>query len=425
FVCASDPSHGGYSVWRLDHDLEMEPAELIRDDLRGCCGQMDIQCCDDLLVVSENGSFQVGLFDRNGRRQGSFGHMDRSSQDGFGSCCNPMNSLPLSDGTILTAESSIGHIKRFDTDGDFVAYVGKASIGVGCKHCALGHDAKNDLYYMMYQGKGICVLGNSDDYPETEAERAVAKRQQRFLDQYAGTWSKSGKEPKSSSPSFFGGLFGGSNDADSMLPFSSFTVQQNGEVTLHGGQYAAFMTESRLELLPAEEDDGDDDYRIALADNQVRMVEAKLTIRQGKMNVDFGSGITTELMRVGGESSLQCGEGCDGSTCDSESCQTEQSSSDIRLVEAAAPEDSDPFGPLALADPFGTSESTTPVTARTAETYAAGTFEYKLISKRQLGEDRASALNQMGSEGWEYCGKLGKQLLFKRTSASRSTEESR
>ena len=35
-----------------------------------------------------------------------------------------MNSLPMKDGTFLVAESSIGHIKRFDTDGNLVAYIG-------------------------------------------------------------------------------------------------------------------------------------------------------------------------------------------------------------------------------------------------------------------------------------------------------------
>ena len=52
---------------------------------------------------------------RHGRTQGNFGKRDRTSRAGFGSCCNPMNSLSMSDGTVLTAESSIGHIKRFDT----------------------------------------------------------------------------------------------------------------------------------------------------------------------------------------------------------------------------------------------------------------------------------------------------------------------
>lgn len=136
FVCATDPSKGGYSIWRIGRDLDAQSSEVIMEGLRGCCGQMDIQCCGDDLLISENTRFRVGIYDRHGRVRGSFGNRDRTSRAGFGSCCNPMNSLGMKDGTILTAESSIGHIKRFDADGNLVAYIGKASIGAGCKHCA-------------------------------------------------------------------------------------------------------------------------------------------------------------------------------------------------------------------------------------------------------------------------------------------------
>ena len=181
FVCAIDPSQGGYSVWRIGRDLNPAASELILDGLRGCCGQMDINCCKDLLLVSENTKFKVGIYDRHGRFQGSFGSRDRTSREGFGSCCNPMNSIGMSDGTILTAESSIGHIKRFDQDGKLVAYIGKASIGAGCKHCVLGYDEKNDLYYMMYSDKNaICVLANNDSAPLTVAEQKLDERQREF-----------------------------------------------------------------------------------------------------------------------------------------------------------------------------------------------------------------------------------------------------
>jgi hypothetical protein len=44
------------------------------------------------------------------------------------------------------------------------------------------------------------------------------------------------------------------------------------------------------------------------------------------------------------------------------------------------------------------------------------TFEYKLLSKKQLGKKLQSKLNKMGAEGWEYCGRVGKQMMFKRMS---------
>ena len=83
FVCALDPSKGGYSIWRIGRDLDSGSSEVIMEGLRGCCGQMDIQCCGENLLISENTRFRVGIYDRHGRRRGSFGERDRTSRAGF------------------------------------------------------------------------------------------------------------------------------------------------------------------------------------------------------------------------------------------------------------------------------------------------------------------------------------------------------
>ncbi len=41
--------------------------------LGGCCGQMDIQCDDEHLLVAENTKFEVGIYDRDGKRLSGFG----------------------------------------------------------------------------------------------------------------------------------------------------------------------------------------------------------------------------------------------------------------------------------------------------------------------------------------------------------------
>ena len=171
FLCAYDKGSRTKNVWRIDRDLSADSVKEVFSSVRGCCGQFDIQCCPTGLVVSENTAFRVGLYDFDGNEQGEFGGRDRSSKAGFGSCCNPMNSLPMADGSILTAESSIGHIKRFDTDGNLLAYVGKAKIGGGCKHCAMGHIAGGDVYLMMAEDdNAICVL---EPMPESERKAAT------------------------------------------------------------------------------------------------------------------------------------------------------------------------------------------------------------------------------------------------------------
>lgn len=465
FVCATDPSNGGYSVWSLDHDLNPESGKVIITDLRGCCGQMDIQCCDEKLIVSENSSFQIGIYDLQGKRINSFGRMDRTSREGFGSCCNPMNALPLADGTLLTAESSIGHIKHFDVDGKLIGYVGKASIGGGCKHCAMGYDAANDLYYMMYQDKNqICVLGDREKHPLTEAELAVAQREKDFVAKHVGTWTKEGTKPQRSS--FFGSLFGGevSSPDDSMYPMTSFTINHDGSVSVNAGQYASFMTDATLEILPAEEGDAVNVFRAAIADEQVRMIEMTLTIDDQEMEVDFGYEMKVKLIKQNGNpsSSAQaksvqteiaeyekmlaaeekvltietaqqpCDPSCDGTRCGNPACATKAAigTNKVREIDSLY---NDLFSEEATGAKVPSADAAAAVrttTLNVIQDYQGdlGTavemefptivprFEYRLIAPADLGKKREKALNELGSEGWEYCGKLGKKMLFKRVS---------
>ena len=157
FVSCAAIKGYGYDIWRMTDDLA-EPVKVV-NQLSGCCGQMDIQCTDRELVIAENCAFKVAIYDRDGKRLRDFGEKDRSSEAGFGGCCNPMNVLCCPNGDILAAESSIGHIKRFNADGEMVSFIGTATIDGGCKHCALGYDAKRDYYYMQRQDEHhICVM---------------------------------------------------------------------------------------------------------------------------------------------------------------------------------------------------------------------------------------------------------------------------
>ncbi|MEO1523919.1 MAG: hypothetical protein AAFX06_00705 [Planctomycetota bacterium] len=433
FICATDPSNGGYSVWRLDQDLNPESMKVVMSDLRGCCGQMDIQCCDEKLIVSENSSFQVGVYDLDGEMVTAFGGQDRTSKNGFGSCCNPMNTLALGDGTVLAAESSIGHIKHFDLEGNLIAYVGKARIGGGCKHCAMAYDPESNLYFMQSQDKNqICVLGSIEDHPITEAEKMIAARQTEFLKQYAGTWSKDGKAASGGSNSFFG-LFSSSSssDDDSMYPMTSWTINADGSAAINKGQYAGFMQDAKIELLPPQKGDSDNTFRISLAEAQVSYVDATLNVEGDTMNVDFGNGMEVALKKAGGAADKKavavaamevssdgvevalndlsngvvakaksCGESCEGKDCGTEGCQNSSASKVVTATTAV---------------PVGTwmpESSSTVLTLKPK-------YEYKLLSTKELGEDGEARLNELGSDGWEYCEKLGKQLMFKRIKSLR------
>ena len=202
FLCCNSVEGTGYEVWRMTHEFS-EPTKVV-SSLGGCCGQCDIQATDDHLVLAENTKFKVALLDRDGNRQTDFGKGDRKAVDGFGSCCNPMNVRCCDNGDILTAESSIGTIKRFSKDGELLGVVGKAKIGGGCKHVALGFDAQRDRYYMMNIDKDhICVLVPNAEAPELTSDEVLAKEARSGLgEKLVGAWSLDGKlqaeaEPKS------------------------------------------------------------------------------------------------------------------------------------------------------------------------------------------------------------------------------------
>ena len=156
-----------YEVWRVDRNLE-NPRKLLAH-LNGCCGQLDIKSVNpsgvgpaeyaNQFLVAENTHFRVMRFDNEGQRLDSFGHGSRDDPAGFGSCCNPMNMLPLQDASILTAESTVGHIKRYSIEGKLLAYIGRANLANACKNVALGFDSENDTYYILYQDEhAICVM---------------------------------------------------------------------------------------------------------------------------------------------------------------------------------------------------------------------------------------------------------------------------
>ena len=109
-----------------------------------------------------------------------------------------MNVRCCDNGDILTAESSIGTIKRFSKDGELLGVVGKAKIGGGCKHVALGFDARRDRYYMMNIDKDhICVLVPNAEAPDLTSDEVMAKTARNGLgEKLVGEWSLDGKSPE-------------------------------------------------------------------------------------------------------------------------------------------------------------------------------------------------------------------------------------
>jgi len=148
FVCT--PPAKGYAseVWRLDSDFS-NPKVIVKG-LSGCCGQMNVSAVDDKLVIPENGRFKVHIYDAEGERLESWGKDERSDPvSGWGSCCNPMNIAFDADGNVLTSEASVGAIKRFKQNGEFIELIAQSKIVPGCKHTPIGMSPDGNKTYML------------------------------------------------------------------------------------------------------------------------------------------------------------------------------------------------------------------------------------------------------------------------------------
>jgi len=162
-VFVSCPAMAGYGfgVWRTDEKFG-QPKEVVKS-LSGCCGQMDVQCCNDELYVCENSRHRVIRFDRNGKEVGQFGKRDRTGEgENFGGCCNPMNLCFNKDGNLYVSESN-GVVKHFTPAGKYLGIVGIAEIQPGCKNSCVGvtGDDKRLFYIDVYKSQ-IIVLARDE-----------------------------------------------------------------------------------------------------------------------------------------------------------------------------------------------------------------------------------------------------------------------
>jgi hypothetical protein len=149
-------------------DLELENPKLLAEGLRGCCQRCDIVARDGVLYLAENSAHRIVLFDREGEVGGKWGARSRTELEGFGSCCNPMNLAFDAAGTIYTAESGIGRVKRYSTDGKFLGLVGYVGVerftnagplAASCSNIAVAvTDDGKRVYVMDYKNNVIRVL---------------------------------------------------------------------------------------------------------------------------------------------------------------------------------------------------------------------------------------------------------------------------
>jgi len=155
----------GYGVWRMDHDFTNP--KLIVENLRGCCGQMDIQSHDGNLWIPENARHRVTCYDREGNVLSQFGRRDRKAADGFGGCCEPKNLRFGPDGTIYAAESGPPvAIKRFTAEGEFLGVVGLPEFKTGCVRVTVEVAPDGRVYILSPNEGAIYVLAPKQEKQE-------------------------------------------------------------------------------------------------------------------------------------------------------------------------------------------------------------------------------------------------------------------
>lgn len=162
-VCGVSKGYG-YAVWRMTHDFK-EPKQVNKDQVVGCCGQMDIQVSGTDYLLAENTNHKFARYDRDGKLLGT--KVGKSAQviagkecpaDCFGGCCNPMNVRVGTNGDVFTAESE-GLIKRYSAKGEFLGLVAKSPLTGGCKNVAVAvsKDA-NTVFFCDQPGSKILIL---------------------------------------------------------------------------------------------------------------------------------------------------------------------------------------------------------------------------------------------------------------------------
>jgi len=168
YVCCPMAESYGFAVWRMN--LDLGKAKQIVENLRGCCGQMDIQATNGELWVPENARHQVTRYDRNGEELAKFGKRGRNSVDSFGGCCEPKNIRFSGDGVIFTAESGPPMVvKKWSTEGEFLGVAGIPSFQTGCVRVTVEVSKDGRFIYILNTGENqIHVLEKKPEESDDE-----------------------------------------------------------------------------------------------------------------------------------------------------------------------------------------------------------------------------------------------------------------
>ncbi|MEI6168748.1 MAG: hypothetical protein WCS52_16325 [bacterium] len=145
FVCTR--ANTGFTVYRITSKLERTIPVIT--GLNGCCGQMDITAKDGKVYLAANCESKIVMYDRDGKKTGSFGK-DKDNKDSyFNGCCEPKNVCVGPDGSLYVSESAQCCINRFSADGKLLDRVGIVKGITGCVRVTVAVNRDASLVYML------------------------------------------------------------------------------------------------------------------------------------------------------------------------------------------------------------------------------------------------------------------------------------
>lgn len=141
----------GFATYRLDKGLG-NPKEIL-SGLRGCCGQMDVMAHGDTVYVAANCNFEVGMYDRDGKKKGAI--TKPKGAKFFDGCCEPKNVFMGADGVLYVAESGKCAVNRFSKEGEHLGEVGIIKDIGGCVRVTIAASPDGSRVYMLDTAKNI------------------------------------------------------------------------------------------------------------------------------------------------------------------------------------------------------------------------------------------------------------------------------
>jgi hypothetical protein len=117
-------------------------------NVRLCCGIFDfaVDPASGDVLIANLGAYKVQRYSADGKLKSEFGQRGTSDQD-FQGCCNPVASVFLPGGYLVTAEKEPSRVKTYDAKGKLVqVFSNLEELVQGCQRVSVAVDSQGRVY---------------------------------------------------------------------------------------------------------------------------------------------------------------------------------------------------------------------------------------------------------------------------------------